>query len=316
MSPDRLDVLAIGRVTVVLYPQQVGLPLRDVETFVKHIGGSSTNVAVAAARYGHSVAIVTKVGDDDFGVFVRDRLRSYGVDDRFLGIDLDLHTPVVFPALMPPDDFPLLFYREPKAPDMNLRPEDLDLEEVREAAILWTSGDRFSEEPSRTTTFTALEERARRGHTIHDLDYRPTFWDSPEAGRDDQLRALRSATVAVGNRDECTITVGEGSPEEQAARLLELGLEMAVVKLGEAGVLVAGEGFCERIDPIEVEVVSGLGAGDAFGGALCHGLLSGWDPVETIRFANAAGAHVVTQLECAHAMPDEARVRELLDVSG
>jgi 5-dehydro-2-deoxygluconokinase len=315
MKPERLDVLAVGRVTVVLYPQQVGVPLRDVETFTKHIGGSSTNVAVAASRLGHRSAIVTKVGDDDFGVYVRRALRGYGVDDRFVGVDPGLHTPVVFPALMPPDDFPLLFYREPKAPDMNIDAADLDLEAVRDAEILWTSGDRFSDEPSRSATFAALEERGRRRHTIHDLDYRPSFWPSPEAGRQDQLRALGMATIAVGNRHECSITVGDGTPEEQASRLLDLGLEMAVVKMGEQGVLVAGDGFSERVPPISVEVLSGLGAGDAFGGALCHGLLEGWDPVETVRFANAAGAYVATRLECAHAMPTAGQVEELLDAA-
>jgi 5-dehydro-2-deoxygluconokinase len=257
--------------------------------------------------------VATKVGDDDFGVYVRSTLRGYGVDDRFVGIDGDLHTPVVFPALLPPDDFPLLFYREPKAPDMNLMPGDVDGDAVGETAILWTSGDRFSEEPSRSTTFGLLEERGRRGHTIHDLDYRPTFWSSPEEGRADQIRALGHATIVVGNQRECALTVGEGTPEEQAGRLLELGPETAVVKLGPQGVLVAGPGFRERVPPIPVEVLSGLGSGDAFGGALCHGLLEGWDPVETIRFANAAGAYVATRLECAHAMPTAAQVQELLD---
>jgi 5-dehydro-2-deoxygluconokinase len=305
------DVLTMGRVGVDLYPLQPGR-LADVETFAKSLGGTATNVAVGAARYGHRTAVITKVGADPFGVYVHEALQAFGVDDRFVGTDPDLRTPVVFTELFPPDSFPILFYRQPKAPDMNVALEELDLDAVRAARIFWTTGTGLSDEPSRTATLGALEARARSGITVHDLDYRAMFWASPDEAGGHQRRALAQATVAVGNREETSVAVGHDEPEGLAKRLLDLGPELAVVKLGPEGVLVAWADGMERVPPVPVQVVNGLGAGDAFGAALCHGLLEGWDVVRTIRFAGAAGAFVAGRLACADAMPTEDEVEELL----
>jgi 5-dehydro-2-deoxygluconokinase len=306
------DVLTMGRIGVDLYPHQIGVPLAEVETFGKFLGGSPTNVAVAAARLGHRSAVITKVGDDGFGEYARLALRRFGVDDRFVETDPTLRTPLVFPEIYPPDHFPLLFYREPKAPDINITMEEIDLDAVSGAKIFWTTGTGLSDEPSRTTTLGALEARGRRRNTIHDLDFRPMFWDSVDEAREYQRQAVTRATIVVGNREECAVAIGDVDPSEQAERLLALGLEWAIVKLGPEGVLVAWRDGMETVAPIKVEVVNGLGAGDAFGGALCHGLLLGWGPVETVTFANAAGAYVATQLACADAMPSEDQIWEML----
>jgi 5-dehydro-2-deoxygluconokinase len=302
----------MGRVGVDLYPEQSGVRLAEVRTFAKSLGGSPTNVAVGAARLGHRTAVITKVGDDGFGPYVRSALRGFGVDDRYVGTDPRLRTPIAFCEIFPPDSFPILFYRQPTAPDMQLTSEELDLDAVRSARIFWTTGTGLSDEPSRSATVAALEARARTPISVHDLDYRPTLWPSADEAREQQRRALALATVAVGNREEVAVAVGDGSPEEQATRLLDLGLELAIVKLGPDGVLVAWADGMERVPAVPVEVVCGLGAGDAFGGALCHGLLEGWDVVRTIRFANAAGAYVASQLACADAMPTEEQVRALM----
>lgn len=312
MTSDSFEVLTLGRVSVDLYPSQIGVSLSEVLTFEKFLGGSPTNVAVAASRYGHSSSVITRVGDDGFGEYVRSALRGFGVDDRYVGTDPVLRTPLVFVEIYPPDHFPLLFYRQPKAPDMNIAPEDLDLDVIRSADVFWTSGTGLSDEPSRSATFAALEARQHRKHTIHDLDFRSSLWSSPEDAGTYQRRALALASVAVGNQDECAVVVGRGAPEQQAVRLLDLGVELAVVKMGPAGALIAWSGGVERVAALDIEVVSGLGAGDAFGGAVCHGLLVGWDPLAILRFANAAGAYVATQLACADAMPTEEQVRELM----
>ena len=313
MTDNLFEVLTIGRVGVDLYPPEIGLPLAEVKSFDKFLGGSPTNVAVAASRYGHRSAVITRVGDDGFGEYVRSALRRFGVDDRYVGTDAGLRTPLAFAEIHPPDDFPLLFYREPKAPDMNIVARDLDLEAIRRADIFWTTGTGLSDEPSRSATLAALEERGRKQHTIHDLDYRASLWSSPEAAERYQRFALNLVSVAVGNQEECAVAVGPGTPEDQAARLLDLGLEFAIVKMGPAGVLMAWSDGTERVGPLEIDVVNGLGAGDAFGGALCHGLLLGWDPVTMLNFANAAGAYVATHLACADAMPTEQQVRELIE---
>ncbi|MEU2338487.1 5-dehydro-2-deoxygluconokinase [Streptomyces sp. NPDC006654] len=308
------EVLTMGRVGVDVYPLQTGVGLAEVTSFGKYLGGSPTNVAVAAARYGRSAAVITKTGRDPFGDFVRTALGGYGVDARFVGLSDIAPTPVTFCEIFPPDDFPLYFYRLPKAPDLDIRPDELDLAAVREATVFWMTGTGLSEEPSRAATLAALEHRAKAGTTVFDLDWRPMFWADPAEARSSYRQALRHATVAVGNIDECEVATGEREPYAAARALLAAGVELAVVKQGPKGVLaVDRDGTASEIPPVPVDVVNGLGAGDAFGGALCHGLLSGWDTRRTVSFANAAGAIVAGRLSCSDAMPTEAEVEAELD---
>ncbi|WP_405737323.1 5-dehydro-2-deoxygluconokinase [Streptomyces sp. NBC_01537] len=303
------EVLTMGRVGVDVYPLQTGVGLAEVTSFGKYLGGSPTNVAVAAARYGRSAAVITKTGRDPFGDFVRAALDGYGVDCRFVGTSDIAPTPVTFCEIFPPDDFPLYFYRLPKAPDLDIRPEELDLGAVRDARILWITGTGLSEEPSRSATLAALGHRAKAGTTVFDLDWRSMFWQEQGSARAYYAEALRHTTVAVGNLDECEVATGEREPYAAAKALLAAGVELAVVKQGPRGVLAMGrDGTAVEVPPVPVDVVNGLGAGDAFGGALCHGLLTGWDTARAVSFANVAGAIVAGRLACSDAMPTETEV--------
>ncbi len=311
------DVLSIGRISVDIYPNDVGIDLEDVHSFGKYLGGSPSNVAVAVARYGHTADLVTKTGDDPFGTFLHRELTRYGVDDRFVATDARYPTPVAFCAIKPPEDFPLYFYRTPTAPDLQIRPEELDAEAVRQARILWLSVTGLCQEPSRSTHIRAVELRGvahsdEGRYTVLDLDYRDMFWDSAEDATDAIAEVLPRATVAIGNRAECAVAVGAGEPDDMADRMLDRGVEIAVVKLGSEGVMAKTR--TERVvsPPITVTTVNGLGAGDAFGGAFCHGLLEGWSLARTLDFANAAGAYVATQIACSDAMPTEDDVLNLL----
>ncbi|MFI9200255.1 5-dehydro-2-deoxygluconokinase [Streptomyces sp. NPDC053048] len=312
------DLITMGRLGVDLYPLQAGVPLAEVETFGKFLGGSAANVAVAAARLGRRTALISRTGDDPFGAYLHDALRGFGVDDRWVTPVAAYPTPLTFCEIHPPDDFPLYFYRRPKAPDLEIHPHELDLDAVRAARIFWMTGTGLSEEPSRASTLAALEARAKSGTTVFDLDWRPVFWgeEGAAAARPHYAAALAHATVAVGNLDECEVATGEREPHAAARALLAAGVELAVVKQGPAGVLaVHRDGTHARVAPVEVEVVNGLGAGDAFGGALCHGLLAGWDLARAVRFANAAGAIVASRLACSSAMPTPDEVARLLDRS-
>jgi 5-dehydro-2-deoxygluconokinase len=307
------DVLTMGRIGVDVYPLQVGVSLREVTTFGKYLGGSPTNVAVAAARYGRRSAVITRTGQDPFGQYLHDALRGFGVDDRFVTAVPGLPTPVTFCEIFPPDHFPLYFYRFPKAPDLEIRAEELDLEAIRSARVFWATVTGLSQEPSRSATLAALEARDGAAFTVLDLDYRPMFWPSREAARAQVQRALAHATVAVGNLDECDTAVGEREPKAAAAALAGRGIEVVVVKQGPKGVLASDGRTQVEVPPVAVEVVNGLGAGDAFGGALCHGLLAGWGLERLMRFCNAAGALVASRLACADAMPEAAEVEALLE---
>jgi 5-dehydro-2-deoxygluconokinase len=307
-----LDVLTMGRISVDVYPLQVGVSLREVRTFGKYLGGSATNVAVAAARYERRSAVITRTGDDPFGLYLHDALRGFAVDDRYVSSVPGLPTPVTFCEIFPPDHFPLYFYRFPKAPDLEIRPDELDLDAVRAAGVFWVTVTGLSQEPSREATLYALRARARSGITVLDLDYREMFWPSREEARHWVREALPQATVAVGNLDECYTAIGEREPHRAARALHDAGVDLAIVKQGPKGVMASDRQTDVEVPPTPVEVVNGLGAGDAFGGALCHSLLAGWDLERSMRFCNAAGAIVASRLACADAMPTADEVEEKL----
>jgi 5-dehydro-2-deoxygluconokinase len=323
-TSEPFDVLAIGRSGVDIYPLQIGVGLEEVESFGKFLGGSAANVAVAAARLGNSTALISGVGDDPFGRFVSAELNRLGVDNRYVATHDAYPTPVTFCEIFPPDDFPLYFYRKPSAPDLQITPDEIDADAVRSAKLFWSTVTGLSEEPSRSAHFAAWSARAgaseatggnggRSPLTVLDLDYRPMFWESPAAATEQVQRALQHVTVAVGNREECEIAVGETNPHRAADALLDLGIELAIVKQGPRGVLGKTKHSSVTVPPNEVDVVNGLGAGDSFGGSLIHGLLRSWSLEKTLRYANAAGAIVASRLECSTAMPTAAEVSELAE---
>lgn len=309
------DVITIGRVGVDLYPLQDAVGLEDVTTFGKYLGGSPTNVSVGCARQGLNAAVITRVGNDPFGKYVRREIARLGVDNRYVAGIAGLNTPVTFCEIFPPDHFPIYFYREPIAPDLMIKREELDLDAIRAARIYWSSVTGLSREPSRSAHFAAWEARDRAPLTILDLDYRAMFWDSAAAAREVVSRALDHVTIAIGNREECEVATGETDPDRAADALLARGVELAIVKQGPLGVL--GKTRSERVEvpPVRIDVVNGLGAGDGFGAAVCKGLLSDWSLTRTLRFANAAGAIVAGRRECSTAMPTTAEVENLLGVA-
>jgi 5-dehydro-2-deoxygluconokinase len=306
------DVIAMGRCGVDFYPTENG-SIVDVKHFDKFLGGSPANVAVAAARLGNRAALISRTGPDPFGAYVHSALNGFGVNDRFVTDVAGFQTPVTFCETFPPDHFPIYFYRQPKAPDLEIYPEELDLAAIEAARLFWATVSGLSVEPSRSATMAALAARHRQHPTVLDLDYRPSFWLSLGEARACVRAAIVHATVAVGNVDEVEVCVDSREPDEAADRLLDLGCSMAVVKMGPDGVLAKTRD--ERVvgAPVPVDVVNGLGAGDGFGGALCHGVLAGWPLAKIIGVANAAGAIVASRLACSEAMPTMDEIEELLE---
>lgn len=298
-----LDLIAVGRISVDLYGREPHASFVDPQTFAKSIGGSPTNVAVGAARLGLRSAIVTGVGADQLGSYARTKLAELGVDTGFVVALEGSQTPVVLAALDPPEDPVISFYRQPDAPDTRIDTSAVPAEDIASCGVLWVSGGSLAFGTTAATCFDWLEARGRREHTILDLDYRPGFWPDVEAARSAALRAMESTTVVVGNRAECAMAVGTADPHAAADRILDLGVPCAIVKLGGDGVLLATADQRVTVSPVPVEVVCGLGAGDAFGAALALGLVRGWSMTETVSLANAAGALVAGRLLCADAMP-------------
>ncbi len=311
-----LDVLTIGRCVVDLYPDRDGLTLDRVESFQRYLGGSPTNVAVAAARLGHRAAVITRTGSDPFAEFIRRELRRLGVQTDHVSTAPDTSTTLAFCEIFPPNRFPLYFFRDPLPPDLRIDPAELDLVAIAGVRVFWATLTGLSRDPSRAAHHAAWQSRGRKDATVLDLDYRPAYWDSPAEAGAEGRRALEQATVVVGNLEECELVVGASDPDRAVDALLEAGVELALVKMGPAGVLAASPAERLRVPAMPIDVVNGLGAGDGFGGALCHGLLCGLELEELLRFASAAGAIVASRRACATAMPTLDEVESLLRARG
>ncbi|MBI1351081.1 MAG: 5-dehydro-2-deoxygluconokinase [Actinomycetales bacterium] len=307
-----IDVLTVGRVSVDLYASEPGVGFEGQQSFTKSVGGSPTNVAVAAARLGLAAAVVTKVGDDGFGRYVQAKLADLGVDTRYIGVRPGGQTPLALAALEPPETPKIAFYRGPAAPDTTITSADVPAEVVDGCRLLWISQGTLAQGSTATTCLEWMARRGRSAHTVLDLDYRAALWPDPAEAQVVAARAIAASTVVVGNREECRVAVGTDDPDRAADALLDAGVTLAVVKLGADGALLASADGRWRIAPVTVDVACGLGAGDAFGGALCLGLLSGWKPQRIGEFANAAGALVCTRLTCADAMPTFEEVTPML----
>ena len=299
-----IDVAVLGRVGIDLYPNQLRTPLRKVRTYTRYVGGFAGNVATGLARLRVDAAIISRVGPDPHGEFVRDFLSGEGVDVRFLAVDEHLMTPPTFCEVWPPDRFPITFYRYPTAPDWQLEPGDFDAKEIAAAPFLLATGTGLAQSPSRETTLEALS--AHTGTTIFDLDWRPTLWleatDYAELAR----AAAGHADIVIGNEEEIEAAAGD------ARTLLELGVRTLVLKRGERGVLLFHEGREFDVPGHPVAVVNGLGAGDAFAAAFVQGLHSKLPIDEAARRGAVAGAMVAAQLACSEAMPTLEELEEEL----
>ena len=304
----RFDLITMGRIGVDLYPEQIGVALADVSTFAQVLGGSPRTSP--SRRRGWAPR-----GGDHQGRRRPVRrlppraLRGFGVDDRFVGTHPTLRTPVAFCEIHPPDDFPLLFYREPTAPDLTIAVDELDLDAIRAARVFWTTGtgpERRAE--PRGDARRAASARARRRSRVHDLDYRPMFWaDRGEAGAL-RAQALRHATVAVGNREEVEVAVGTRDPDAAADELLGLGVELAIVKQGPDGRARAHRAMSgSRSRPCRSRSSTGSAPATRSAARSCHGLLHGLaararrcgSPTRPARSSPS-------RLACADAMPDTA----------
>ncbi len=299
-----LDLITVGRISVDLYAQEAHQSFSDPQTFRKSIGGSPTNVAVAAARLGLAAAVVTKLGGDQLAPYALAKLASFGVDVTFVGREPSGQTPVVLASLDPPEDPSIIFYRGAAAPDTMISTSVVPPEDIKGTKALWISACALAAGTTATACFDWLQLRDRKVHTFIDLDYRPSLWSDVQSARVAAQRAIELSTVVVGNISECDMAIGESDPDSIADALLARGVTLACIKMGDAGVLLATASERVRVGPLQIQLVCGLGAGDAFGGALVYGLLTGLTLRAIGELANGAGAYVASRLMCADSMPD------------
>lgn len=291
----------MGRLHADLYPLQSRTPLAEVDTFRRFLGGFAGNVGVGLARLGVATAVISGVGDDGHGEFIRAALLAEGIDTQAVQIVDGLRTAITFCELWPPDRFPLTAYRLPTCPDWELRPEELPSERVGAASILFVSGTGLAQEPSRSATRAAL--RCRRGTsetliaTVLDLDWRPGYWQHPEEYGPQIEQALELADTVIGSDSEFA------AAGIRPTQLLNDAVRRIFIKHGPEGATLLDASGSFQVPPTPIEVVNGLGAGDAFAAAVGWGLLRGYSPLDILRRADLAGAIVAGRLACAAAMP-------------
>jgi 5-dehydro-2-deoxygluconokinase len=303
-DPRRFDVLCMGRSSIDLYAHEMGVPITGVRSFDAYVGGCPTNVSVGTRRLGLRSALFTGLGTDQVGDFVLHFLEQEGVDMSATPRFRERRTSAALLTIMPPDRFPLTFYRDNCA-DIGLTIEHVRRAPVAESTVIFVTGTGLSEEPSRAATLFAAEHaRALGTRVVLDLDYRSGLWPSEDA-YGTNVRALAArADLAIGTEDEVRAAANSADTEAAVQRILGTGIELFVLKRGGNGARVYLRGQTPvDVAAFTIEVVNVLGAGDAFASGFLYGMVNGWTPAESARLGNATGAIVVTRHGCANFMP-------------
>jgi 5-dehydro-2-deoxygluconokinase len=319
----RYDLICMGRAAVDLYGEQIGARLEDQTSFAKYLGGCPANIAVGASRLGMKVAMLTRVGDEHNGRFVRETLAAEGVDVSHVATDPKKLTALVFLSIKDRDTFPLVFYRHDCA-DMAVSAGDFDAAFIGSAKALLVSGTHFSQ-PKTAAACLAAVKKAKK--FVFDIDYRPVLWGltSPGRGEDRFVKSkfvtqamqkvIPLADLVIGTEEEFHIAGGCEDTEEALRRIQKISKATLVVKRGPLGCSVhkASSSFHEK--GFRVEVFNILGAGDGFAAGFLSGWLKGKPLEECARRANACGALVVSRHGCAPAMPSGAELELFLSRS-
>jgi 5-dehydro-2-deoxygluconokinase len=311
------DVLTMGRSCIDLYAHQIGVPITEVTSFDAYVGGCPTNISVGTRRLGLRSALLTAVGDDQVGDFVLAFLDREGVETRFIPRKPGRRTSAVVLTIMPPDKFPLTFYREGCA-DRELTREDVQAAPIPESAILVVTGTGLSHEPGRTATLFAAE-RAKTSEVdvLVDIDYRADQWRTRAEFAALMAKLLSHASLAVGTEEEVIAAADHDDLDVAIGRVLDALHGPIVVKRGGKGASIYDRsGGRQDIPPFRITVLNVLGAGDAFASGLIAGLRRGWPLDRAVRLGNATGAIVVTRHGCANFMPTMSEVEDFVATQG
>lgn len=331
MSDRPLDLICLGRAAVDLYAQQVGSRLEDVSSFARYLGGSSANCAFGSARLGLKVGMLARVGNEQFGSFVREEMQRAAIDTSHLVVDRDRLTALAILAIKDRDTFPLLFYRKQCA-DMAVCAADVDPAWIARARALAITGTHLSTEVTRGACRAALDAAREAGlKRILDIDYRPVLWGLVEPGDGETRYVTDAATTAqlqqwlrdfdliVGTEEEFHIAGGNTDTMAALKAVRELTDATLVCKLGPLGCTIfagpVGESVRDGVfvEGVPVAVLNVVGAGDAFIAGFLRGYLRGESLEMCATYANACGALVVSRHGCSPAMPTEPELLDYLD---
>lgn len=331
----KYDVFTYGRSSIDLYSNNIGSPFEEIKEFGAFVGGSPLNIAVGARRLGLKSALLSAVGNDMVGKFLLNFLKKEDVETKFVPIKDGARTSAVILGIEPPDNFPLVYYRDNCA-DSKFNIDDVINAKIANTRLLEVSATALNIEPSRSSAFFAAEQaRDNDVPILIDLDFRADQWHDPRAFGVTTRAFLNYATLAIGTEEEILATMLKdpsqisiknqqisapeitGNIEEAIQQILKTGVEVLIVKRGEKGSsYYLQDGKRIDVPGFPVEVVNVLGAGDAFAAGFIFGYLSEWDWFKCCRFANACGAILVTKHGCANFNPTYDEVMELIDKNG
>ena len=316
------DLLTFGRASIDLYSKNIGSEFKDIKDISTSIGGSPVNIAVGAQRLGLNSSIVTAIGPDPVGDFIVNKLQEEGVNTDLIQIVDGTTSTAVVCGIIPPDKFPLLFYRD-NAPDKKISIDHVAGIDFKKYKSFLMTGTALAEEPARSAAIYATEQARKVGSTVFlDVDFRAVSWKDPRAfgitlrqylplcdivmGTEEELMALLLEDASQLSIKDSSVTAPEikGNVQKSIQMVLQKGVELLLVKTGEKGVVAYHKGGkIEEIEGFPVEVVNVLGAGDAFAAGYIYGHTQGWSVYKSSRFANACGAWLVTKQGCCNTAP-------------
>ena len=329
------DVITYGRSSIDLYSNNIGAPFVDIREFGAFVGGSPLNIAVGTRRLGLRSALVSGVGDDQVGEFLLKFLRDEDVETKFIATKKGYRTSAVILGIEPPDNFPLVYYRDNCA-DSQVNIDDVDRVPIAESGLLEVSATALNIEPSRSAAFYAAEEAFRNYiPLLLDLDFRADQWHDPRAYGVTTRAFLQYCDMAIGTEEEILATMlkdpGQirirnqqisapeigGDIDSAISEILDIGLEALVVKRGVKGsTIYTADGEVIDVPGFPVEVVNVLGAGDAFAAGFIYGYLAEWEWYKSCRLGNACGAILVTRHGCANFNPTFEEVSAFIEEKG
>lgn len=322
MEHKRRDVITIGRSSIDLYSQNIGASFNNIKGFDAFVGGSPLNIAVACSRLGVDACLLTGVGNDKVGEFIIHFLNKEGINTNCIPVKKSCRSSAVILGIVPPDKFPLVFYRD-NAADSQINIDDVINAKIQDYKILVLNGTALNIEPTRSANFFAAEIAVKNNvQVVFDLDFRADQWHDYKAFGLTVQDILPKVNIAIGTEEEILaatisdssqVTIKDqqisapeikGDIESSIKQLLSCGIETLIVKRGEAGVSIYRKDN-NRVDVpgFPVEVLNVLGAGDAFAGGFLYGILQGWDLYKACRMGNVSGAQIVTKKGCANFMP-------------
>lgn len=329
------DVITYGRSSIDLYSANIGSPFVDIQSFNAYVGGSPLNMAVGTKRLGLKSALLTAIGQDQIGDFLLKFLNKEGVETKFIPRKPGARTSAVVLGIEPPDNFPLVYYRENCA-DSKVNIDDVIAANIGACRLFEISATALNIEPTRSAGFFAAEEAVRNNVPILiDLDFRADQWHDARAFGVTARAFLKSSTIALGTEEEILATMLtdpnqikiknqqisapeiKGDIDTAIKAIMKFGIEALIIKRGAKGSSVfLKDGDVIDVPGFPVEVMNVLGAGDAFASGFIYGYLNGWDWYKCCRMGNACGAILVTKPGCSNFNPTLSEVMSFIESKG